>query len=343
MDYGHIDSNRACPCTGALRHEATRVTEFIPIVVSIFGLIGLGFLCAKSGYLAADAGQGLADFVFKLAIPVLLARTLAHADFVSVDPWPLWGAYFGGVAVVWIAGYVTIRHGFGRDVQASAVGGISAIFANTVLVGIPVIQAAYGDAKLVFALPVLAINLLFIMTASLIVNEIALAADGIREARINMREILRPLAGGLAKNPIIIGIACGVLWRASGLEPYRAIGMIIDSLAGVAGPLALVAVGMSLSTYGATRHYLAASSLSVLKLVGHPLAVLGLGSALGLEGAALSTIVLLAAAPTGVHAYILANQFGTGQALASNTVAISTGIAVLPIAGWLLVLQMLFG
>jgi len=48
--------------------------------------------------------------------------------------------------------------------------------------------------------------------------------------------------------------------------------------------------------------------------------------------------VLAAALPTGVNSYIVASRFRTGEALASNAIAISTGLAVFTTAAWLQVL-----
>ena len=46
-------------------------------------------------------------------------------------------------------------------------------------------------------------------------------------------------------------------------------------------------------------------------------------------------IVITAACPTGVNAYLVANRFGTGQALASNAITLTTGLAVVTVAVWL--------
>jgi len=46
-------------------------------------------------------------------------------------------------------------------------------------------------------------------------------------------------------------------------------------------------------------------------------------------------IVIAAACPTGVNAYLVATRFNTGQALASTSITLSTMIAVVTIAFWL--------
>jgi len=53
--------------------------------------------------------------------------------------------------------------------------------------------------------------------------------------------------------------------------------------------------------------------------------------------------VVAAGLPSGVNSYLIAVQFGTGQALASNQLTIATGMAVFSTAFWLLVVQHVFG
>lgn len=53
--------------------------------------------------------------------------------------------------------------------------------------------------------------------------------------------------------------------------------------------------------------------------------------------------VAAAALPAGVNSYLVAMQFGTGQALASNAMTIGTAAAVGSTAMWLAIAQLVFG
>ena len=59
-------------------------------VLPIFLLILAGWMIVATGYLQAKAGDALSDFVFKVAVPVLLFRTIATADFQGAFPVRLW-------------------------------------------------------------------------------------------------------------------------------------------------------------------------------------------------------------------------------------------------------------
>ena len=51
--------------------------------------------------------------------------------------------------------------------------------------------------------------------------------------------------------------------------------------------------------------------------------------------------VVAAACPTGVNAYLIANRFRTGEALSSNAITISTGLAVVTVSMWLILVEVI--
>lgn len=113
-------------------------------VLPIFVLILTGWLIVRLGYLKPAVGEALGDFVFRVAVPVLLFRTIAEADFKEGSPWPLWVAYFSGVAVTWTIGHLAATLGFGRDARMGVLAGVSSAFANTVFIGLPLFPALSG-------------------------------------------------------------------------------------------------------------------------------------------------------------------------------------------------------
>lgn len=314
------------------------MSETLIIVASIFGLIGLGYVAARTGLLSHAVGEKLADFVFTLAIPLLIFNTLARADLHGISPWRIWAAYFVPFALVWAVSHLMVVHVFGREGRAGIVAGGSAAYANSVLIGIPLIQTALGEAGMVFLIVIVVVHLPILMVVSVALNEWAQGADG-ETGAASRGERLQRLGVSLATNPILIGIALGLLWRAAGLGIPRVMAAVIDPLAYSAGPLALFASGMTLVNYGMARQIRPAFAISALKLILLPALVLGSGWAIGLPPMGVAVIILTAACPTGVNASLIALRLGTGQALASNVLLISTAGGVLTVAAWLFVVR----
>jgi predicted permease len=319
------------------------LSETFSIVVSIFGLIGVGYLAARSGLLSAAVGEKLADFVFTLAIPLLLFKTLATADLNGISPWRIWAAYFAPFALVWALSHLMIRRIFDRDARAGIVAGGSAAYSNAVLIGLPMMQAAFGDEGVVFLIVIIAVHLPAMMLLSVVLNEWALAAEGRETEPVARRETLKRLGLSLVRHPILIGMLAGVLFRLTGLPIPMAASRVIDPLAGSAGPLALVASGMALVSYGIARQVKPAIAISVLKLFLMPALVFVASRAIGLPPVGVAALTLTAACPTGVNAYLIANRLGTGEALASNSLLISTAAGVATVTLWLTLLQPTLG
>lgn len=310
------------------------MNELATIILSVFGLIGVGYASVRSGLLAGSVSKGMTDFVFSVAIPVLLFKTLATADFSGVEPWSIWFTYFSAVGMTWLLSHKLIRIVFGRDARSGVVAGVSATFSNTVLIGIPLVQTVLGDKGVVVLLVILSIHLPVMMIASIILFEWALRADGVDAEPVPFLVLIRRFLLNLAKNPIIVGIVAGGLWRLAGLPVTGIFGNIVTSLAQVAGPMALFAAGMGLVSYGITRNVPQALMITTCKLLVMPALVLLIGWLIGLPEVFLATAVITAGCPTGVNAYLIASRFGTGEAISSNAMTLSVLLGTLTAGFW---------
>ncbi len=250
--------------------DAIPMNEIATIVFPVFGLIGLGYVVAWSGLLGAQSGEALADFVFTIAIPLLIFRVVATADFSGGTPVMLWLAYYIGFVIAWILGAFLVRRLFGRDARAGLVAGISSAYGNTLLVGVPLAIAAYGAEGTAAIALLIAVHMPVLMTASAILIERALVVDGL-SADADARVVAGSVVRNLATNPIVIALFAGN--RSGGLPafPYRGPpGDIINRLADTAATLALFSVGMSLRRYGISRNVPQSLVVAAIKLVVMP-------------------------------------------------------------------------
>jgi len=144
-------------------------------------------------------------------------------------------------------------------------------------------------------------------------------------------------------NPLIIGILLGLAWRLSGVPLPSLVMRLVDALANTAGPVALFAMGLSLRRFGISGNVRPALALSALKLFLMPALVLAFVWLLGLPPLTAKVAVVVAALPSGINSYLIAVQFNTGQALASNQMTIATASAAVTTAFWLTIVLHVFG
>ncbi|RFC63046.1 AEC family transporter [Fulvimarina endophytica] len=315
----------------------------LDIIVPVFGLIAIGYIAGRVKLLSEEVGRALAQFVFVVAVPCLLFRSLSQASFGDANPLTLWIAYFSSVAIAWALGTVIVRWVAKADHRTGVIAGISASFANTIFVALPTLQRAYGDAGLEPLLVIVAIHLPVMMIASTLMVERAIHLDrrtetGPEQSPASLLDIARRTGRNLATNSIIIGIVLGLVWRLTGLPLTGHFDEITRLVGSTAGPLALFSLGMSLTRYGLKGDLLSASCIAVISLIVQPGLVWIIGLELGLTDLWLKGAVLTAAAPAGVNAYLFAAYFGTGEKLAATTILLSTILSVITLSGWLIVL-----
>jgi malonate transporter and related proteins len=298
----------------------------LAIVLPVFGLIGVGYVARRTGLVTDRAGEGLSEFVFALAVPFLLFRTLLRAELPAVQPWGYWFSYFAGVAVVWGLAMLIARRLFGITGTAAVVAGFAAGQANTVLFGVPMILKAYGDEGAVPLFLLIAVHLPVTMTLA------TLLAEGRQASPLT-------LLRRLLTHPIVVGILAGAAFRflAPGL-PVPA-SQVVDMISGAAGPCALIGMGIALRRYGLGSGWRLTAAISALKLGLHPLIVFVLATqAFDMPPAWVGVAVLFAACPSGVNAYLFAERYREGVAIASSAVSLSTVLALGTTLLWLQVL-----
>lgn len=300
--------------------------ESVAIVLPVFGLIGIGYAVRRAGLVTDRTGEGLSEFVFALAVPCLIFRTLVRAEIPAVQPWGYWISYFTGVAVVWGLAMLVGRRFFGLTGTSAVVAGFSAGQANTVLVGIPMILKAYGDEGAVPLFLLLAVHLPVTMTLATVL------AEGRQASPL---AILRRLV----THPIIIGIIAGSAFRPiAGVVPAP-FWQVVDLIGSAAIPCALVGMGIALHRYGLEAGWKLPTLIAGLKLGLHPLVVYLLATQVFTMPVAWAGVaVLFAACPSGINAYLFAERYGEGVAVASSAVALSTALALGTIIVWLQVL-----
>ncbi len=334
-------SNRAPHCAGpACALSRDIVSSVVETILFVFGLVALGYLAGLTGYLRVEVGEALTQFTIGIALPLLLFRTMVGSDFHGSAPWALWGAYFAGAALTWLAGHLAMTRVFGRDSQTGVVGGFSSAYSNLVLLGIPFMLGVYGQP----GFEVLSLLIAIHMPAMTMVSIVLFDLFGQRkDGGIRAGEILRAFVRRVLPNPLMVGILAGVMWRLTGFELPGVVDRLIDALADIAGPLALFAMGLSQRKFSVSGHVMPAAVLSLLKLFLMPALVLAAALLFGLPPMTAKVVVTAAALPAGVNSYLLAVQFGTGQGLASSQISIAMACSAVTTGIWLAIAHAVFG
>jgi predicted permease len=311
---------------------------------AIFAVVAIGWGAAKSGRLGGEeSSRVLSAAAFYVFVPALLFRTTARIDFARLDLRVVLAFFAPTLALVAVV-YAALRFAQ-RDRDAAAepsVRAITASFGNAVQIGIPLAAALFGEAGLALHLTVVGLHSLTLLTVLTALVELDLARVRPHAGGTGAR-LLRTLATTVRNtviHPVVLPVLAGLAWNAAGATLPSVVDEILATLGQAVVPVCLVLIGVSLAHYGLRGALGAATVLTLLKLVVHPLAVLLFARAvLGLEGVPLAIVVMLAALPVGSNALIFAQRYRTLPAETSAAIVVSTLAFVATAPLWLALLH----
>lgn len=292
------------------------VSQFLltaPLYLFVLG----GFAAARFFPLGPKFQAVFAKVIFTVFLPLLLFGLLSDSSRFGHPSWGVLVAYFGGCLAVFFFGLGTARWGLGLSGTEGAVFGVGGVFSNNVMLGLPLAQLTLGAGTLPTVALVLVFNSLILWTL------VTVAVEAARHGRPNLRGLAKTLRGVLV-NPIIVGILLGTAWALTGWHLPGVVRVPLGWISQMAGPLALVSLGMSLASYGAGRERKVTGALSAVKLVVHPLVVGLLAWSLGLAVLEVQALVLLASLAIGANVYLMAKQFGVLEQPVSQALLVST-------------------
>jgi hypothetical protein len=303
------------------------VEAVINVTVPVFGLGLLGYLAARLGWFPDEAAGGLARFVFDFAVPVMLLRVFAHAQLPSAFPWPLLVSFYVPAAALYALGMLVSGRVFGRDLPGRTISGFSCSFGNSVLLGLPLALLTFGEAGMVPYFILLSVHGLGYLTLTTVVLEYARRQDH-PPARLPLGVVK-----GLLTNPIIIGLAAGLLLNRTGLTLPGPVDRMLEYMQLAVTPCSLFSLGASLLHCRIAGRLPEPLFLVAVKNVLMPIIVwLTAVHLLGLPNASSQAAILLAAQPTGVNVYLIAARYAAAKDLATTTASLSTAFSLLSVS-----------
>lgn len=306
----------------------------INVTFPVFAIIGVGFLSGYWRVLGPESAAALNRFVYYFALPPVLFVFTARAPIDNVLNWPFIAAFMGGgfvtLAIAAVAGRLVFRH----DAATLSLHGLSAIFANTAFLGIPLFLTAFGEDGILPAI----VGTLF--ATSILIGGTIAVLEVARAQGPSVRQIAGEAGGVLIRNPLLIASALGVLFSLLAIPLPRPVGNFLDLMAAAAGPAALFALGLSLVGQPLRGQIGEVSWLVVLKLLVHPAATwLLVVYVFPMDPLWAKAAILLASLPAGALVFIIAQQYDVYVQRASASIVASTVLSVATVSALMILLN----
>lgn len=287
------------------------------ITFPLFALILLGFVLVRQLHWPESIADAFGRYVFSVAIPAMLFNLTSDlAKLPPIDARVLL-VFFGSYLALFLGLRLAGRTLLGYDGIAASVFGTSPLYGNIVLLGLPLTSAVLGQAGLATAVPIIALNAIFLWTLATASVELA------RGGRLSLAS-LKAIGSGFFRNPLIVAMLVGIAISVTGLPVPAPLRSATDLLQASAVPLALVTMGMGLAEYRISSGLREALIMTVIKLVLLPALVIGLALALALPPLETQVLALLASAPMGINAYLISRRFEALQGPVSTALLVST-------------------
>ena len=112
------------------------------IVAPVFALIGMGAAAVRLRLLEAAALKGMNDFVFYLAMPSLVFRAMVTAPPLRLAD--VAASFIAGAFLLFVVAVVVSRTVFRARLATASVFALNSVFGNTVMLGVPIVDSAFG-------------------------------------------------------------------------------------------------------------------------------------------------------------------------------------------------------
>ncbi|MDO5425029.1 MAG: AEC family transporter [Eubacteriales bacterium] len=298
----------------------------------IFLTMALGMVFRKVGLMDEAFVAKMNKFVFVAALPVLLFQDLSGTDF--YEAWDTrfvlfcFFATLAGILLVWgLSFFLKDKSIQGEFIQAG-------YRSSAAILGIAFIQNIYGDsgmAPLMIIGTVPLYNIMAVVVLSLVKPERGKLSGA----------LLKKTVKGILTNPIILGIAAGLVWSLLKIPQPEILQKTVKNVAVLATPLGLMAMGASFDPSKVSGKLRPAIGASFLKLVGLAALFLPLAVRMGFREEKLVAILVMLGSASTVSCFIMAKNMGHEGVLTSAVVMITTLFSAVTLTVWLFLLRTL--
>jgi hypothetical protein len=290
---------------------------------------------AWRGHIGEGGIDGLMRFAQGFALPLLLFRSVATLDLSRAFDAGLLLSFYVGAFSGFAAGFAGARRLFSRPTTDAVAIGFACLFSNSLLLGVPITERAYGAQALTGNFAIISIHAPLFYAFGITAMELA-RAHGLA---LPVATLSRQIVTAIAVQPLVIGIAAGFAVNLTGLPLPRIAAAAVDLVVAAGIPTALFGLGGVLYRYRPEGDAATVAMICTVGLMLHPAVTWLLATQVfDLDRDALRSAVVTAAMAPGVNAYLFAHLYGVARRVAATAVLAGTALSIPTVWFWLHVL-----
>jgi malonate transporter len=265
------------------------------------------------------------SFPTKADVPTLVELSIAYLSLLIMSPMYKIFIRLSGFLI----GFLGSHYIFHRSLEDSVVIGFCCLFSNTVMLGLPITERAYGEEALKHNYAIVSVHAPFCYFLGITVMELVRST----EKSISKKTLV--IFKSMFSNALVVGIVLGFLVNILGIDLAKTIQASIDMITAVALPAALFGMGGVLYQYRPEGDIGPITMVCLVSLIVHPVIVWITGLSSGLTEMQMRSAVITAAMAPGINTYVFANIYGRAKRVASTSVLLSTAFSIGTVWVWL--------
>jgi len=179
------------------------MSALLDVIIPVFLIIGFGYCTVWARLFSIDTIDGLMKFSQNFAIPVLLFNAIAKVDLANVFDLNLFFSFYVGATAGFLIGFLGSHYLFNRPLEDSVAIGFCCLFSNTVMLGLPITERAYGEDALQHNFAIVSIHAPFCYFLGITVMEL------VKSTEKSMRKKSVVILKVMFSNALVVGIVLG--------------------------------------------------------------------------------------------------------------------------------------
>ena len=307
--------------------------------VPIFLVMIVGWIIKRLGVIDDHFVNVANKYVFRVALPVLVFKDLAAADFKSQFDvkFVLYCMIVTTImfSVIWILTEIFMKDDAekGAFVQAS-------FRSSAAILGMAFIQNMYQSTGMAPLMIVAAVPLFNIFSVIVLTFKAHPECHGKAVSdSVDKKENIKKACVNIATNPIIIGILLGLVSSLIGIKYPPIISKTVMNIAQTATPVALICIGAGFEGRKAVKKVKPTVIATFIKLVLLAAIFLPVAVRMGFRNQELMAILIMLASPSTVTCYVMAKGMDNDDVLSSSIVVLTTLLSSITLTAWIFILR----
>jgi len=297
--------------------------------------VAIGYLFRRRGIISDRAVPALNKIAYYLGLTTLIFTSIVKYDLKEIFNIGIVKILYTTFAIFIVIVFISVYFLKVRRKTKGAIA-ISSFRCNMAFVGIPIIISAFGD----IAGAKTSIIIGFMTPVNIIFAIIFLKILGGQD---NERKNYGRFFLSFLKDPLLIAAIAGILISYFSIPLPKVLLELLNMLAGLAIPLALITIGASFRISHIKLNLKFLILAIVLKLVAEPLIAFFIGKYVyAIDPVDISITVILFGMPLAVAAYIMGKEYDSDSDFISSALILSTIASALTITLWLFFLKVFF-